>query len=119
MTRPSRISGKWPLKTLQALLDPLAACRYSSATPHFVWALSKHRVETRICSVLWEDSVAVGDAGLVARIEKEASATNQFKTFLSRYFYFCMSLVLAGLVILGFSRTVNANLFHANPPRPL
>jgi len=30
-----------------------------------------------------------------------------------------MSLALAGLVVLGFSRTVNANLFHANPPRPL
>jgi len=38
---------------------------------------------------------------------------------LSRYFYLCMSLALAGLVVLGFSRTVNANLFHANPPRPL
>lgn len=43
----------------------------------------------------------------------------QLKTFLSRYFYFCMSLVMATLVLLGFSRTVNANLFHANPPRPL
>jgi hypothetical protein len=30
-----------------------------------------------------------------------------------------MSLVLAALVIAGFSRTVNASLFHANPPRPL
>lgn len=38
---------------------------------------------------------------------------------MSRYFYLCMSLALAGLVVLGFSRTVNANLFHANPPRPL
>jgi hypothetical protein len=63
--------------------------------------------------------VAVGDAGLAARIEKEASTTNQLKTFLSRYFYLFMSLVLAALVILGFSRTVKASLFHANPPRPL
>ena len=38
---------------------------------------------------------------------------------MSRYFYFCMSLVLAVLVVSGFSRTVNASLFHANPPRPL
>ena len=30
-----------------------------------------------------------------------------------------MSLVLAAVVIVGFSRTANANLFHANPPRPL
>ncbi len=63
--------------------------------------------------------MAIGGAGLTIRIGKEASATNQFKTFLSRYFYFCMSLVFAALVILGFSRTVNVALFHANPPRPL
>jgi len=64
--------------------------------------------------------VAIGDAGLSARIEKkEASAANPLKTFLSRYFYLCMSLVLAALVILGFSRTVNTSLFHASPPRPL
>jgi hypothetical protein len=63
--------------------------------------------------------VAIANAGLAARIEKEASATKQFKTFLGRYFYFCMSLVLAALVIWGFSRTVNASLFHAKPPRPL
>jgi hypothetical protein len=30
-----------------------------------------------------------------------------------------MSLVIAALVVWGFSRTVNNNLFHANPPRPL
>ena len=63
--------------------------------------------------------MAIGDTGLAARIEKEASTTNQFQTFLSRYFYLVMSLVLAALVILGFSRTVNIFLFHANPPRPL
>jgi hypothetical protein len=63
--------------------------------------------------------VAIANTGLAARIEKEASTAKQFKTFLSRYFYLCMSLVLAALVIWGFSRTVNANLFHANPPRPL
>lgn len=63
--------------------------------------------------------MAIGNAGLAARIAKETSTTNQPKTFLSRYFYLCMSLVLAALVIWGFSRTVNAHLFHANPPRPL
>jgi len=30
-----------------------------------------------------------------------------------------MSFVFAVPVVLGFSRTVNAGLFHANPPRPL
>jgi len=63
--------------------------------------------------------VAIANAGLAVPIEKAASRTKQFKAFLSRYFYLCMSLVLAALVILGFSRTVNANLFHASPPRPL
>lgn len=63
--------------------------------------------------------MAIGNAGVVASIRKEVSATKPFKTFLSRYFYLCMSFVLAALVITGFSRTVNASLFHANPPRPL
>ncbi len=30
-----------------------------------------------------------------------------------------MSLVMAGLVVLGFSRTVDSSLIHATPPRPL
>jgi hypothetical protein len=63
--------------------------------------------------------VAIGSVRLAARIEKEAGTTNQFKTFLARYFYLCMSLVLSALVIVGFSRTANDHLFHANPPRPL
>ncbi len=63
--------------------------------------------------------MAIGNAALAARIEKEAGTTHQFKTFLSRYFYLCMSLVLAAIVLWGFSRTVDANLLHGNPPRPL
>ncbi|HUN86758.1 MAG TPA: hypothetical protein VMU48_20425, partial [Terracidiphilus sp.] len=35
-----------------------------------------------------------------------------------RYFYFAMSLLFAAIVVIGFSRTVNQNLFHAAPPRP-
>ena len=62
--------------------------------------------------------MAVGNPGLTASLT-DVSTTKQFRIFLSRYFYLCMSLALAGLVVLGFSRTVNANLFHANPPRPL
>ena len=45
-------------------------------------------------------------------------STSPLKTFLSRYFYFSMSLVFPALVVWGFSRTVNDNLFHASPPRP-
>jgi hypothetical protein len=62
--------------------------------------------------------VATRNAVFTTRIDKEVSTSNPLKTFLSRYFYLCMALVMAGLVVWGFSRTVNANLFHANPPRP-
>jgi hypothetical protein len=36
-----------------------------------------------------------------------------------RYFYFFLSLVVAGIVVAGFSKTVGHNLFHAAPPRPV
>ena len=39
--------------------------------------------------------------------------------WLDRYFYFSMSLLLAAIVVWGFGHTVNQNLFHASPPRPL
>ena len=38
--------------------------------------------------------------------------------FLEEYFYLAMSLLFAAIVITGFSRTVNQNLFHAAIPRP-
>jgi len=37
---------------------------------------------------------------------------------LDKYFYFLMSLLVAAIVIAGFSRTVNVNLFHPALPRP-
>jgi len=63
--------------------------------------------------------MAIGEVGLATRVDKGVSATKRLKTFLSRYFYLCMGLVFAGLVVWGFSRTIGASLFHANPPRPL
>jgi hypothetical protein len=36
-----------------------------------------------------------------------------------RYFYFFLSLAVAGIVVAGFSRTVDRFLFHAAPPRPV
>jgi hypothetical protein len=36
-----------------------------------------------------------------------------------RYFYFFISLVVAGIVVAGFSQTVDRNLFHAAPPKPV
>jgi hypothetical protein len=63
--------------------------------------------------------VAIGDAGLAAQVDRKVSTTKRLKSFLSRYFYLCMSLVMAVLVVWGFSQTVGDNLLHANPPRPL
>jgi hypothetical protein len=37
---------------------------------------------------------------------------------LDKYFYFAMSLLFAAIVVVGFSRTVNQNLFHPAVPRP-
>jgi FtsH-binding integral membrane protein len=37
---------------------------------------------------------------------------------LDKYFYFAMSLLIAAIVVAGFSRTVNQNLFHPAVPRP-
>jgi hypothetical protein len=63
--------------------------------------------------------MAIGEIGLSTRIDKQVSTTQRLKTFLGRYFYLCMGLVMASLVVWGFSRTVDHNLFHGNPPRPL
>ncbi len=36
-----------------------------------------------------------------------------------KYFYFTMGLLAAAIVVWGFSHTVDQNLLHAAPPRPL
>src|SRR5580692_8159229 len=36
-----------------------------------------------------------------------------------RYFYLFLSLVVAGVVVAGFSQTVDLFLIHAAPPRPV
>jgi uncharacterized membrane protein YozB (DUF420 family) len=45
--------------------------------------------------------------------------TTKSADLLDRYFYFIMSLVIAGVVIYGFSQTINENLIHPAYPRPL
>jgi hypothetical protein len=40
------------------------------------------------------------------------------RELLDRYFYFCMSLLFAAIVVVGFSQTVNQNLFHPAIARP-
>jgi len=63
--------------------------------------------------------MAVGNMGIAARLQKEASTTSPLRSFLSRYFYFSMSLIMTFVVAWGFSRTVDQNLLHAKPGRPL
>ncbi len=54
--------------------------------------------------------------GAVAR---PLSAMTGRNGLLDRYFYFAMSLLVAVITMYGFSRTVNANLFHPPKPRPV
>lgn len=51
-----------------------------------------------------------------ARVPKLVARPNRW---LTDYFYFTMSLLIAAIVVIGFSRTVDQNLFHAAIPRPL
>ena len=37
---------------------------------------------------------------------------------MERYFYFSMSLLVAAIVVWGFSHSINDNLFHPAVPRP-
>ncbi|MGA7568281.1 MAG: hypothetical protein WBW53_19670 [Terriglobales bacterium] len=62
--------------------------------------------------------VSAEHVGPAAIREKGTSTMPQLRGFVNKYFYFLMSLLFATLVVWGFSRTVNQNLFHANPPRP-
>jgi uncharacterized membrane protein YozB (DUF420 family) len=45
--------------------------------------------------------------------------TSKSADLCDRYFYFFMSLAIAGIVIYGFSHTINENLIHPTYPRPL
>jgi hypothetical protein len=47
------------------------------------------------------------------------ATTIEFRGWLEKYFYFAMSLLIAAIVVWGFSHTIDANLFHGAPPRPL
>jgi hypothetical protein len=64
--------------------------------------------------------MAIGNPAIpnIAKARTTAANQSNLQSFLCRYFYFSMSLIFAATVLIGFSRTVNAHLFHANPPRP-
>jgi hypothetical protein len=53
-----------------------------------------------------------------ARASASVSSRNKAASGVGRYFYFFMSLLVAAVVIYGFSHTVDQNLIHAAPPRP-
>lgn len=55
---------------------------------------------------------------LVAARLSGARKASALSRFLNQYFYFCMSLLIAVVVIYGFSHTVDQNLIHAAIPRP-
>jgi FtsH-binding integral membrane protein len=65
-------------------------------------------------------TVNVERVGLAIGSEKKSSplAVGGRNGIVCRYFYFAMSLVLAAIVVSGFKRTVNTNLFHPAVPRP-
>jgi FtsH-binding integral membrane protein len=60
--------------------------------------------------------MATFSQGAVARPVPHVAGHNGL---IDRYFYFAMSMIFAAIVVWGFSQTVNQNLFHAAPPRPL
>ncbi|MGB9032260.1 MAG: hypothetical protein WCC27_19200 [Acidobacteriaceae bacterium] len=53
-----------------------------------------------------------------ARASASVSSRSRAASAVGRWFYFGMSLLIAAVVIYGFSHTVNQNLIHAIPPRP-
>ncbi|MFZ1940622.1 MAG: hypothetical protein WBE56_07325 [Terracidiphilus sp.] len=54
-----------------------------------------------------------------AAIPHRALAITGRNGLIDKYFYLFASLLFAAIVAWGFSYTVNQNLFHAAPPRPL
>jgi len=53
-----------------------------------------------------------------AQTSARAAQKNKAANAVGQYFYFFMSLLVAAVVVYGFSHTVDQNLVHATPPRP-
>jgi hypothetical protein len=59
------------------------------------------------------------DASALPRSASPARPTAGFRGhLLGNYFYFFMTLLIFGIVVYGFSHTVDQNLFHPAVPRP-
>ena len=54
----------------------------------------------------------LGRIELTTRSAKVKAATSKPVRLLQRYFYFAMSLLIAAVVVFGFSHTVEARLVH-------
>ena len=84
-------SERKAIRMLASFVDSVADCHYSAAASLFA-----NRVQfTFLRRCQGTDLMAIGTPALAARIEKESDITKQIRTFLSRYFYLFMSLVLA------------------------
>ncbi len=57
-------------------------------------------------------------ASLGVRCEGGIASTNKLTGLLAKYFYFLMSLLIAGVVFYGFMHTVSERLFHPAISRP-
>jgi hypothetical protein len=60
------------------------------------------------------EQIAIKQVGV-----RPAIAARKHSVLLEKYFYFFMSLLIAGVVVFGFSQTVEQRLIHPTPPRPL
>jgi len=63
--------------------------------------------------------VNAGRVGTASGSRKETTTMTPLKGLVNRYFYLSMSLLIAAIVVWGFSHTINDNLFHPAVPRPL
>ena len=61
----------------------------------------------------------LGPIELTTKPERVKTVTAKPVRLLQQYFYFFMSLLIAAIVMYGFSHTVEKNLIHAVPVRPL
>ncbi|HTM35884.1 MAG TPA: hypothetical protein VL156_03990 [Terriglobales bacterium] len=55
----------------------------------------------------------------IVRLPSVSQSRISLRPWLEKYFYFSMSLLIAVVVIYGFSHTVDQNLIHATPRRPV
>lgn len=79
-----------------------------------LWGAARIRAIPQSISPSAEHSLATATSGRLVHRAHPAP----FVRLLDKYFYFCMSLLVAVVVVYGFSHTVNQNLIHANPERP-